>query len=114
MPYLTHPKHTRRTNKDDQPVFKAQAALGYIEELLQSRYLCHGYLSKQNDGRNNHQSLASLEVQCAAIGLKCPCTEQVKEVCHHEDCEEQRQLIGRESICLPNLNVQEVCKTRYV
>lgn len=112
VPYLANPEDARRADDDDDPIKELQT--DDIEELLQTRYLDHGNLSGEYYRGDGKQSLTALEVECAAVGLERTGTEQIEEVGHDEDGEEQRELIRREPIGLAQAYMQQIGELRDV
>lgn len=106
VPYLANPEDARRADDDDDPIKELQT--DDIEELLQTRYLDHGNLSGEYYRGDGKQSLTALEVECAAVGLERTGTEQIEEVGHDEDGEEQCQLVRCQSVGSSEADMQQV------
>ena len=91
MPQLTHPEDERGADEDDDPVDKLESR--HVEELLYPRHLDHRYLTNEDDRNDGEQSATPLEVKRTAPRLEGTRIEEVEEVCHHEDREEERLLV---------------------
>lgn len=98
MPQLGDPEDERGDADDQEPVLEAQPALDGIEEALQSGDLDQGYLPEEDHAGDGEQSPAALEVECAAPCGEGAGVEEVEELQHHEGGEEERQLVGRQSV----------------
>ena len=91
MPQLTHPEDERGADEDDDPVGELESR--HVEELLYSWHLDHRYLTNEDDSNDGEQSTAPLEVERTASRLEGTRIEEVEEVGHHEDREEERLLV---------------------
>ena len=109
---LGEPEHKRGAYDDDDPVDELQAH--DVEELLDAGDFDHGNLTDEDYQGDCEQPVAPLEVQGAPTGLEGAGVEEVEEVCHHEDGEQQGQLVGRDCILRSPLEVEEVGETGYV
>ena len=80
--------------------------------MLYSRQFYHGYLSNEDDGHDQQQSLAALEMEGAASRLEGPGTEEIEEMGHHEDGEEERLLVAGQSVGRSEAHVEQVHEAR--
>ena len=80
----------------------------HIEETLETRNLDHGHLSDEDDGYDGEQSPAAPEVERTATAAEGAGVEEVEEMGHDEDGEQQGQLIGTDVLLAVELQVQEV------
>ena len=91
MPQLTYPEDERGADDDDDPVDELESR--HVEELLYPWHLDHRNLTNEDDGDDGEQSATPLEVERTAPRLKGARIEEVEEVRHHEDSEEERLLV---------------------
>lgn len=98
MPQLGDPEDERGDANDQEPVLEAQTALDGIEEALQPGDLDQGDLPEEDHAGDDEQSSAALEVERTAAGGEGAGVEEVEELQHHKRGEEERQLVGRQSV----------------
>ena len=91
-PKLSNPQHKRGADNNYYPVNELQT--NHIEETLNAWQLHHTHLSDKDERADEDEAIAVLQMQCASLRLEGARIEEVEEVGHHEDCEEQGQLIG--------------------
>ena len=91
-PKLSNPQHERGADNNYYPVNELQT--NHIEETLNAWQLHHTHLSDKDERADEDEAIAVLQMQCASLRLEGARIEEVEEVGHHEDGEEQGQLIG--------------------
>ena len=98
MPQLGDPEDERRDADDQEPVLEAQPTLDGIEEALQSGDLDQGDLPEEDHAGDREQSSAAPEVERTAPCGEGAGVEEIEELQHHKRGEEERQLVGRQSV----------------
>lgn len=114
MPQLGDPEDERRDANDQEPVLEAQTALDGIEEALQSGDLDQGDLPEEDHAGDGEQSPAALEVERTATGGEGAGVEEIEELQHHKRGEEERQLVGRQSVRCARSGGDQVTHSGYV
>lgn len=109
---FTYPKHERRTYDDYKPVERFETY--YVEEALNTRQFHHTDLRNEDKCAYEYQSLAAFQMQGAAMRSKGTSIEEVEEVSHHEDSEEQCQFVWCYGAVLAYLHTHYVGELLYI
>ena len=102
------PHHRACQADDNEPVGQAQRH--HIEELVEEGQFDDGHLPQKHDKGDGDEPVASLEVQAAPTRFVPTGIEQIPEVGHHEDGEEQRLLIGSDVALAAQVRREQVGK----
>lgn len=112
VPSLAYPEDERRTDDDDDPIDEAQTY--YVEELLNTGYLNHGYLTYENDCTGGEQSVTTFEVEGTSSCLECSRIEEVEEVGHDKGGKEKGEFVRCYFALRSKLEVEEVGEAMHV
>lgn len=107
---LAYPEDGGGAGDDDEPVGHAQRH--DVEELAAEAD--DGYLSHQDDRGYKHEFCATPEVEGRAACGEGSGIEEIPELQEDKDCEEERELVGRQAAVVSHRQAPELSERRKV